>query len=273
MNDAPALKQADIGVAMGEGGTDVARGAADLVLLDNNFATIVAAVREGRRIYDNIRRFVRYTLTSNSGEIWTIFLAPFIGLPLPLLPLQILWINLVTDGLPGLALAREPAEPDVMDRSPRPPKQSVFAEGMVGHIFWVGLLIGGLSLGAMAITFHGGSPNWQSVVFTTLVFCQLAHAFAIRSERRSVWRIGLYSNPYLVWSLVAMATLQLTVVYLPLLQGIFHTSAMSGSELALSVAAAMVVFIAVEAEKVVRRRRRTEDHESRLQPTTNGSLG
>jgi Ca2+-transporting ATPase len=254
VNDAPALKQADIGVAMGEGGTDVARGASDLVLLDNNFATIVTAVREGRRIYDNIRRFVRYTLTSNSGEIWTIFLAPFLGLPLPLLPLQILWINLVTDGLPGLALAREPAEPDVMERPPRPPKQSVFAGGMVSHIIWVGLLIGGLSLGTMAITFHAGSPNWQSVVFTTLVFCQLANAFAIRSERRSIWHIGLYSNPALVWSLVAMAGLQMAVVYLPLLQGIFHTSAMSGSELMLSVAAAMVVFIAVEAEKVVRRR-------------------
>ena len=150
VNDAPALRSADIGVAMGRGGTDVARESASLVLLDDNFATIVAAVREGRRIFDNIRKFIRYAMTGNSGEIWTLFLAPLIGLPIPLLPIHILWVNLVTDGLPGLALATEPAEPGVMQRPPRPPAESVFAHGLWQHCLWVGLLIGGLCLGVQA---------------------------------------------------------------------------------------------------------------------------
>ncbi|MCU0295523.1 MAG: cation-transporting P-type ATPase [Candidatus Nanopelagicales bacterium] len=256
VNDAPALKQADIGVAMGDGGTDVARGAADLVLLDNNFATLVAAVRQGRRMYDNIRRFVKYVLTGNSGEIWTVFLAPFLGFPLALLPLQILWINLLTDGLPGLALTAEPAGKDIMKRPPRPPSQSVFAGGMGAHIIWVGALIGGLSLTALAVGYHGGSPNWQTMVFTTLVFCQVVHAFVIRSERRSVFSIGLLSNRPMVAALAITVALQMVVVYWTPLQSAFGTGSLSASELALCVGLAMVVFVAVEIEKMVRRRAR-----------------
>lgn len=182
VNDAPALKAADIGVAMGRGGTDVARESSSLVLLDDNFATIVAAVREGRRIYDNIRKFVRYAMTGNSGEIWTIFLAPLLFLPIPLLPIHILWINLVTDGLPGLALAAEPAEPGIMRRPPRPPDESLFAHGMWQHILGVGLLIAAVCLGVQAWAMNQGNAHWQTMVFTVLTLAQMAHVLAIRSE-------------------------------------------------------------------------------------------
>jgi Ca2+-transporting ATPase len=258
VNDAPALKQADIGVAMGDGGTDVARGAADLVLLDNNFATLVAAVRQGRRMYDNIRRFVKYVLTGNSGEIWTVFLAPFLGFPLALLPLQILWINLLTDGLPGLALTAEPAGKDIMRRPPRPPEESIFARGMGAHIMWVGGLIGALSLTALSVGYHSGSPNWQTMVFTTLVFCQVVHAFVIRSETRSVVTIGLFGNRPMVLALALTVAAQLLVIYWGPLQEVFSTGSLTASELGLCIGLASVVFVAVEVEKAVKRARPPE---------------
>ena len=201
VNDAPALERAEIGVAMGKGGTDVAREASDMVLVDDDFSTIVAAVEEGRRVYDDVRKFVRYTLTSNAGEIWTILLAPFLGLPLPLLPIQILWINLVTDGLPGLALAAEPGEADAMRRPPRAPSESLFARGLWQHVLLVGLLIGGIALGVQAWAIASGSPRWQTMVFTVLTLCQLGHALVVRSERASLFSIGLFSNPALAGAL------------------------------------------------------------------------
>jgi Ca2+-transporting ATPase len=254
VNDAPALRRAEIGVAMGRSGTEVARGAASLVLLDDNFATIVGAVREGRRIYDNIRRFVRYALSGNAGEIWVMFAAPFLGLPVPLLPLQILWVNLVTDGLPGLALAREPAEPDVMRRPPRPPGESVFAHGLGWHVGWVGLLIGGLCLGAMAWAYRAGDPAWRTVVFTAVVFCQLAHALAIRSERQSLVNRRFLANPALLAAVALTVGLQATVVYLPALQDVFRTSALGAAQVAVCAGCAVVVLLAVEAEKALVRR-------------------
>jgi P-type Ca2+ transporter type 2C len=249
VNDAPALKRADIGVAMGQKGTDVAREASQLVLLDDNFATIVTAVREGRRIFDNIRKFIKYTLTSNSGEIWVLFLAPFLGLPLPLLPIHILWINLVTDGLPGLALVTEPEERGIMKRSPRPPNESIFAHGLWQHMVWVGLLIGAVSLIAQSWSFNAGSDTWQTMVFTTLTFAQLAHVLAIRSERESLFSIGIFSNRYLIGAIVLTILLQLMTIYVPFLQPIFKTQPLTFNELAICCALSSLVFIAVEIEK------------------------
>lgn len=254
VNDAPALKRADIGVAMGKGGTDVAREAAAMTLLDDNFATIVHAVREGRRIFDNIRKFVKYTMTSNSGEIWTIFLAPFLGLPIPLLPIHILWINLVTDGLPGLALAGERAERNLMQRPPRPPKESIFAHGMWQHILWVGLLMGGVSLLTQAWAIHVGSAHWQSMVFTVLTLSQLGHVLAIRSERESLFSQGVLSNRLLIGALLLTFALQMAVLYVPWLNPIFKTEPLSLGELVLCLALSSVVFFGVEIEKVLVRR-------------------
>jgi Ca2+-transporting ATPase len=249
VNDAPALRAAGIGVAMGRGGTDVAREAAHMVLLDDNFATIVAAVREGRRIFDNIRKFIKYTMTSNSGEIWTIFLAPFLGLPIPLLPIHILWINLVTDGLPGLALSVEREERGVMRRPPRPPRESIFAHGMWQHILWVGLLMGGLSLLTQAWALHIGSAHWQSMVFTVLTLSQMGHALAIRSERDSLFLLGPASNPALLAAVLLTFGLQMATLYVPALNPIFHTAPLSAGELAMCLLLSSGVFIAVEIEK------------------------
>lgn len=258
VNDAPALKRADIGVAMGKGGTDVAREASSLVLLDDNFATIVAAVREGRRIYDNIRKFVRYAMTGNSGEVWTLFLAPLLMLPIPLLPIHILWVNLVTDGLPGLALAAEPAERDIMQRPPRPPTESLFANGMWQHILGMGLLLAGLCLGVQAWAISTGHAHWQTMVFTVLTLGQMAHVMGMRSEYDALWRVGISSNRPLLGAVLLTFALQMATIYVPALNPIFKTQALSLPELAVCLGAAAVVWVATEAEKFWRRTRRSE---------------
>jgi Ca2+-transporting ATPase len=253
VNDAPALRAADIGVAMGIAGTEVAKEAADMVLTDDNFASIVIAVGEGRRIYDNIRRFVRYTLTSNAGEIWVMFLGPFVGLTIPLLPVQILWINLVTDGFPGLALGIEPAEPDVMKRRPRQPDESIFAHGVWQQVIFVGLLMGFLTLGLGVWAEATGRP-WQTMVFTTLALAQLGNALAVRSEQQSLFKLGFGTNRPLLWTVLGTLAIQIAIVYWEPAQDLLHTEALSAADLALVLVVSTGVFWAVEAEKWVRRR-------------------
>lgn len=227
-----------------------------MVLLDDDFATIVAAVREGRRIYDNVRRFVRYTLATNSGELWTLLLAPLLGLPLPLLPVHILWMNLVTDGLPGLALAAEPAEADVMQRPPRPPSENIFAGGLWQHALWVGLLMTALALTVQGWWIGAGDAHWQSMTFTVLTLSQLAHLLAIRSEHDSLFTRGLRGNRPLMSAIALTFALQLCTLYVPWMQVVFRTSALTVPELLVCLAVASVVFLAVELEKWLVRRRR-----------------
>ena len=258
VNDAPALKRADIGIAMGVTGTDVSREAAHMILLDDNFATIVKTVREGRRIFDNIRKFIKYTMTSNLGEIWTIFLAPLLGLPIPLLPIHILWINLVTDGVPGLALTAEPGEKNLMQRPPRDPKENIFAHGLGTHIIWVGLLMGAVSVVTQAWFIDHSQAQWQTMVFTVLCLSQMGHVLAIRSERQSFFSQGPFTNKPLMAAVLLTFALQMATLYVPVLNRIFKTVPLTAGELAITLALSSIVFIAVEVEKACKRMRQQD---------------
>jgi Ca2+-transporting ATPase len=252
VNDAPSLKTADIGVAMGINGTDVSKEAAHMILLDDNFSTIVKAVREGRRIFDNIRKFVKYIMTCNGAEIWTIVLAPILGMPIPLLPIHLLWINLVTDGLPGLALAREAAELDIMNRPPRRTSESLFSKGVGFHIIWVGLLMAAVTLMAQAWAINRGMEHWQTMVFSILAFSQLGHVLAIRSDRRYLFTQGILSNKPLLGAVLLSIVLQLLVIYTPFGNALFKTQPLSINELLICFATSALVFHAVEFEKFIK---------------------
>ncbi|MEW6734719.1 MAG: cation-translocating P-type ATPase [Acidobacteriota bacterium] len=260
VNDAPALKKADIGLAMGITGTDVAKEASDMVLLDDNFATIVSAVEEGRVIYDNIRKYINNTMTGNAGAIWTMFLAPFLGMPLPLLPLQVLWMNLVTDGLPSVALGLEPAERDTMKREPYHPGETIFSRGMGYHIIVMGLFIGLLLLGLGYWYWCAGAAYWQTMVLTTLIYARMAHILATRSERDSLFTVGIFSNRPLFAAVALTGVLQLCVIYLPPLQALFQTVALPTIDLLFSLALSILVFIMVEVKKWLRRRGSTQNN-------------
>jgi len=244
-------------VAMGITGTDVSKEASDMILEDDDFSTIVAAVEEGRRIYSNIRRFVRYLLTTNSAEIWVMVVAPFLGLPLPLLAIQILWINLVTDGAPALSLGVEPAHPRAMAQPPRPSNASILGDGLWKHAIWVGLLMAGLTLAVQAWSYNGGASEetWRTMVFTVLAFLQLSHAIVVRSERESIFKLGFGTNRPLLIVVIVTALIQLALIYVPMLQPIFETTALSATELAIVLLVTPIPFVAVEIEKWFTRRR------------------
>ncbi len=258
VNDAPALARADVGVAMGRIGTDAAREASDVVLQDDNFATIVAAVEEGRIIRSNIHKFIRYMLACNSGELWVLILAPLFGMPLPLTPLQILWINLITDGLPALALSAEPAEPGIMRQSPRKPGEGLLGARAGFSIFANGLLLGLVTLGCGYVGWHAGQPEWQTMIFTVLTFSQLGFAIACRSERESVFRLGPLSNRPMLYAVSLSALLQLALIYLPLGQSVFSTRALGWGSLVIGLAASTAPFWALEIQKLAARWRQPE---------------
>ncbi|NOT05618.1 MAG: cation-translocating P-type ATPase [Anaerolineales bacterium] len=254
VNDAPALKRADIGVAMGITGTDVSKEAADMVLLDDNFATIVSAVKEGRTIYDNIRKFVRFSVAGNIGKVLVMLLAPFLGKPIPLLPLQLLWLNLLTDGLLGLGMGVENPESDTMKRPPYSPKEGVFSRGAGVQVIWVGALIGALALGLGSWYYFTGREQWQTMVFTFLAFAQVFQAWASRSSTDSFFKLRLMSNPLLAGMSALVVGLQLTVLYVPFLAEFFGVKALSLCDLSIAIAGGIVVFLVMEAEKVLKRK-------------------
>ncbi|WP_435005458.1 cation-translocating P-type ATPase [Tundrisphaera lichenicola] len=253
VNDAPAVRAADIGIAMGMTGTDVTKEAAALVLTDDNFASIVNAVEEGRGIFDNIQKFVHYLLSSNAGEVLLMLFAALVGWPAPLTAIQLLWINLVTDGLPALALAMEPPEPEVMQRRPRPPREPVITKRrgmlMLGH----GLLIATAGVTAFALASRGGTiEHARAVTFTTLAFAQLFYAFACRSQRHTVIELGLFSNPYLLGAIVISSLLQLSVVSLSFTRSVFDVSTNPFREWGMILTLALAPVTIIEITKYLR---------------------
>ena len=261
VNDAPALKVADIGCAMGITGTDVAKGAADMILTDDNFSTIVHAVEQGRGIYSNIKKSIQYLLSCNIGEIITIFIATALNFhQMPLIPIQLLWLNLVTDSLPALALGMVPVEAGIMNEKPRDPKDSIFAHGFAASMVFYGVLVGAVTLCAYMLgEYVLSDPDTADGIactmsFATLVFCELTRAFAVRSERHSIFTIGVFSNSMMNKAFAVGLILQLAVLLLPPLQGVFGVMSLNAAEWGVVILLALVPLLVSEIYKAVRKR-------------------
>lgn len=261
VNDAPALKQADIGVAMGITGTDVSKEASDMVITDDNFATIVSAVEEGRAIYDNVRRFVKYLLASNTGELFVLLATQFVaGMSMPLTTLQILWMNLITDGIPALALGVEKSEKQVMQRAPYAPNESILGRGLGRHILMIGGTLGilALALGVWAftndVTAANGAPAWNTMVFVVLTLSQMGHALGLRSHTQSIFTMNPFSNRVLVGAIVGTLVLQMIAVYAPFFNNLFGTNPLTLEQLLICLVLSTAVFWMVELEKLLIRR-------------------
>lgn len=252
INDAPALKRADIGVAMGITGTDVAKEASDMVLADDNFATIVAAVEEGRGIFENIRKFVWYLLSANVGEILTMFFAIILRLPLPLLPIQILWVNLVTDGLPALALSAEPIEKDVMQKPPRKKEEGILNRNIVTSMVYIGIIMAAVSIFLFLLGMKESVAKGRTLAFSALALLEMYHVFNCKSENKSVFKAGIFSNKFLILAVLSTVISQLAVIYLPVMQGIFNTVPLSGRELFYLFTLSSLPVLFMEIKKAVK---------------------
>jgi Ca2+-transporting ATPase len=253
VNDAPALKKADIGVAMGITGTDVSKDASDMVLVDDNFASIVNAVQEGRIIYDNIKKFVKFSVGGNIGKVIVMLVGPLLWKTLPLIPLQLLWLNLLTDGLLGLGLGMEKGESNIMTRPPINPKDSVFAKGGGIQVILTGILIGAVSLIAGGLYFYRSDEKWQTMIFASIAFAQAWQVLSIRSTTDSPLQMGLFSNRTLAVMVILTILLQLLAIYAPFLQRFLQTRPLSFLDLFLSFAAGSLVFIFFESGKFLRK--------------------
>ncbi|MFT5194539.1 MAG: Ca2+-transporting ATPase [Candidatus Promineifilaceae bacterium] len=256
INDSPALTKANIGVAMGITGADVTKEAAQMILLDDNFATIVSAIEEGRVIYDNIQRFIKFSIAGNLGKVIVMLFAPFLGVAIALLPLQLLWLNLLTDGLLGLGLGMEPAEKETMAQPPRSTEESLLNKSTITQIVWVGALIGTIALSILYVYYNPNDPadrTWQTVMFTTLAFLQIGQGLASRSNEQSFFKLGLRSNLTISWLAVVTIGLQFAVVYIPVFSKFFNVTPLSAGNLAVCAVLGSIVFIALEIEKLIKR--------------------
>lgn len=251
VNDAPALKNADIGIAMGRNGTDVAKNASDMILTDDNFVTIVEAVKRGRNIFDNIRKAVHFLIATNIGEIVTIFLGLLLGLKSPLLAIQLLWINLITDSLPAIALGLERPDSDIMNRKPRDPKKGIFADGLWGKIFVEGTMIGMLTLFAFSLGNHQyGLTVGRTMAFLSLGLLELVHSLNIKSDK-SIFKVGLFENKYLIGAFVIGAILQVGVVCVPVLANIFELVPLNGQQWLYTILISISPLVIMEIQKKI----------------------